>query len=289
MSWSAYRDSKAGWAPATELGLVRLGEQLVELLGTTSAGVDGPEAADVTRALEAGGLPAVAIDGRVAHDVVISLGDADGSAINDALALVARLTALANLAVVFTPRLNDGRSNQWWDDLFANVGFEAADVLRASLWDDPAWDSRGLTGLTVYVRQSERSIVEGREPSAVPRSAVHPGMLEAARQAELRAHQLVDRFDLYDPAVDDAMVSLEQALEGSAREAEARRRDVASAAAQASEELDRLRAETSTIEAARTWEADSRARAEEALARAKQESELLRSSFFVLHGAEVRE
>ena len=266
----------SGRPPATEGGIVHLADQLVVLLGNVPTGVDGPEAKSVVNALTAGGLPAVAIDGNTAVDVVVTLGEADGSSIDTARSYIARLTSLARVAIVFTPRIDDTRSTQWWDDLFASLRFEAADVLRAPLWDDAAWDAHGLTGLTLYVRHTQQAVLEGRRSSLIPRSAQHPGVLATARRVEVNARRLVDRLDLYDPTVDDPVETLRRALERSARDVQTRQGEFDEVAARLRQELDRLLADIRTLKEALEWEADKRIRAEEALARAEHESVLLR-------------
>jgi hypothetical protein len=255
---------------------MRMAEQLVTLLGPVSVGVDGPEAEVVAAALGTGGLPAVVADGRAMYDVVVAVGGADGATIDEARSFVSSVTARAGLAVVFTSRRGYERSVQWWDDLFVAVGFEVRDVLRARLWDDSSWDAHGLTGLTLYARVSERARISGAAPPAIPRSALHPGVLATSRRADARAYELIDRFELYDPAIEDPIETLGNALARHKGEAEDARREAEAAASQWQADLDRVLAETRAMDAARAWEADSRAHAEAALARAAEESALLR-------------
>ena len=87
-------------APATERGIVRLAEQLVDLLGAVTVGVDGPEAEAVAAALGTGGLPAVVVDDNATYDVVVALGGGDGTTVDAARSFVSSVAAHAGVAVV---------------------------------------------------------------------------------------------------------------------------------------------------------------------------------------------
>ena len=241
--------ARAPRAPATERGIVRLAEQLVDLLGAVTVGVDGPEAEAVAAALGTGGLPAVVVDDNATYDVVVALGGGDGTTVDAARSFVSSVAARAGVAVVFTSQRGDERSAQWWDDLFAVCEFEVRDVLRAPLWDDSSWDAHGLTGLTLYRRVSEPARINEAAPPVIPRSALHPGVLATSRRADVRAYELIDRFELYDPAIEDPIETLGQALERHEGEAEDARRDADAAEAQWQETLDRVLTETRAMDA----------------------------------------
>jgi hypothetical protein len=249
---------------------------LVNVFGPLRSAVVGPDAEIVARALADGGLPSSVGTDAAAPEVLVSLGAVDGSSVGEARAAIDQLTSRPIRAVVFTPWRGDVRSTEWWDDLFRDFGFEPLDLLRGPLWDDTSWESRGLTGLALYARTSSPPVVRDGAAVPIPRSAVHPGLLASAQRVNVTAHRLVERLGTFDPLVDDPVAVLGRELDARARDLQQAREDVDAVSARSEEAIERALAETRAMDAARLWEADGRARAEEALARSGDESVLLR-------------
>jgi hypothetical protein len=183
--------------PATGPGLARLASLLAALLEPASVTAIGVGAAEVADALRAAGVPDAVHDGDAGddgqRDLVVALVTDSGSTADGARRWVDRLAAMAGRAVVFAAAGATNRSAAWWDDLFADRGFEPVDLLRASLWNDPSWDAAAVSSLTLYVRRSEQARIHALQASPIPRSAVHPGVLAPLWQASEAVRRLAER------------------------------------------------------------------------------------------------
>jgi hypothetical protein len=248
---------------ATDAGLSHLAELVAELVAPTSAGVTGPGAKQIVDALSTAGVAAIVVDEEDTggYDLVVSVGAASASTLASARKYVDRLTAMASRAVVFAPSGDAERFPEWWDDLFAGQEFQAIDLLRAPLWEDTSWDVAVLTGLTLYVRSSQRSLIEALPSAAIPRSALHPGLVIAARRDRAAVRLLAgsltsDTFIRNDPVAIVEGALAERARATTELEAELRQAETDAVA---------LRLDAATAQAERIRADDARERAERAL------------------------
>jgi len=250
-------------------------------------GVFGPDASAIAETLLAAGLDAVAPDAvsPPACAVVVALDHVSGSSVLDARAEIARLTAAAERAVVFSTSAGVERFPAWWDELFAREGFDVIDALRTPLWDDPSWDAGELTTLALYIRREAP-----RPPlaaSLVPRSAVHPGAYVRARRAEVDL-QRVASLDRHPTAADgDPGTVVRRMLQVREQAAEAARAELAAMSGRAAldrqrqaeqtrRDLERVAEETAAARHASATAQAAQKRADAARARVERESQMLR-------------
>lgn len=262
--------------PATDPGLASLAGLLAALLTPASVTAVGRGAAEVADALRAAGVPDVVNDGGAGEgaqwDLVVAL-DADRRPTADgARSWVSRLTEMAGRAVVFGAAGVANRSAAWWDDLFSDHDFEPVDVLRAALWDDPAWDAAVVSSLTLYVRSTEQATIRALQTSAIPRSAVHPGVLAPAWQASEALRQLARRLAPDSPEEEFPATVLARVVGHHAAVAADARTEVGRLKAHV--ELLRACEAKATVDAKRAE--TERRRAEEARQRAESEAGMLR-------------
>ena len=262
-------------SPVTSPGLDRLVAVVAELLQPRSIGAVGD---DVAAAFERTGISTSRpSDGPASVDVLVSIDDVGGASLEQAREHVARLAQSAARAVVFSPAADDSlRFMPWWDALFADQGFEPIDVLRTRLWEEDSWDAEALSGLSLYVRGSERPTVDIAD-DPVPRSAVHPGLLVQARRERAALHSLAAGVRPDGETSSNPVVVVQRALDERSGEVDAAREELRTSLARARDAVQAVR-----LEAERTADdlADAHRKVDElslALERSENSREPLRA------------